>query len=70
MRYKKIAQIQTTDQEVLKYLSEKYIVTAEDEQNEKKINYFIIKDTEPPPPPPEPEPPKKKTFWDYFKVSE
>lgn len=69
MRYKIMAHIDTIDEEVLNYLSQKYIVTAENEYDEKNITYYVIKDTEPPPPPPPP-PPPKKSILDILKKNE
>lgn len=63
MRYKKVGEIKSTDEDVIKYLSEKFIVVSENEDDAGCITYHIIKDTAPPPPPP----PKKKSFIDIWK---
>lgn len=66
MRYKKIGEVKTTNPDVLKCLSEKFMVISENEDDEGCMNYYIVKDVEPPPPEPEPESPKKRSIWDII----
>lgn len=63
MRYKKIGEVKSADEDVIKCLSEKFIIISENEDDEGCITYHIIKDTAPPPPPP----PKKKSLLNIVK---
>lgn len=65
MRYKKIGEVKSADEDVIKCLSEKFIIISENEDDEGCITYHIIKDTAPPPPPP----PKKKSLLNIVKKS-
>ena len=59
MRYQKIGEVKSSDPEVIKCLSEKFMLISENEADEACNNYYIVKDTAPPPPPP---PPKKRSL--------
>ena len=54
MRYQKIGEVKSSDPEVIKCLSEKFMLISENEADEACNNYYIVKDTAPPPPPPPP----------------
>lgn len=50
-RYQKIAQINTSNSDLIAYIEKEYIVIAENPDDENCSTFHIVKDTAPPPEP-------------------
>lgn len=62
MRYKKLGEVVSGNEDVIKCLADKFILIAEND-DENCTKFYIVKDTEPPPPAPE----KKNIAQRFFK---